>query len=97
MPDLTALLTSQEGGADEMLITMIKQVNEFVSKAVKEVTLTVIVAAGKREVSYNVTTYFVDWEQNIALPGGAGGGDSGGDSGGDGGDGAGGTGGGDEN
>jgi general secretion pathway protein I len=52
MPDLTALLTSQEGGADEMLITMIKQVNEFVSKAVKE----------------------VDWEQDLGLPGGAGGG-----------------------
>ncbi|MCC7405611.1 MAG: general secretion pathway protein GspI [Bdellovibrionales bacterium] len=78
MPDLTALLTSQEGGADEMLITMIKQVNEFVSKAVKEVTLTVFVKASQKEVPYKITTYFVDWEQDLGLPGGAGGGTTGG-------------------
>lgn len=96
MPDLTALLTSQEGGADEMLITMIKQVNEFVSKAVKEVTLTVLVTAGKKEVSYKITTYFVDWEQDIGLPGG--GGTGGGDGSGGGSDGGGsGSGGGGEN
>jgi len=69
MPDLTATLTSREGGADEMLINMIKQINEFVSKSVKEVTLSVIVTTGKRNVSYKITTYFVDWEQQISLLG----------------------------
>src|SRR4051812_16840059 len=43
LPDLTPLLVGQDNGADENLITMLKQVTEFLGKAIKEVKVSVIV------------------------------------------------------
>lgn len=83
MPDLSALLTSKDDGANEMLITMIKQLSEYVSKAVKEVTVSVLLKSGGKTTTYDATTYFVDWEQEIAMPGGGGGTPNGGAPGGD--------------
>ena len=41
-PDLSAALTSKDGGADQLTISLIKQLGEGISKAIKEVTLTVV-------------------------------------------------------
>lgn len=70
MPNVTALLTSQEGGANELLITMVKQLSEFLSKAIKEVTVSIIFKSGSKKATYEATTYFVDWEQELNIPGG---------------------------
>ncbi len=67
MPDLSAVLIGQEGGADEMLLTIIKQMGEHISKSVKEVEVAVYVKFKKREVKYAVTTYFVDYDKELDL------------------------------
>lgn len=75
LPDLTPLLVGQEEGADEMLIGIMKQVTEYLSKVIKEVKVTIFVKSGNREVEFSATQYFVDYSQDIGLPGlgGAGG------------------------
>ncbi len=69
LPDLSALLTSQNQSIDENLINMIKQSTEFLSRAIKEVRLSVFIKARGKEVEYAVTTYFVDYDQQLGLPG----------------------------
>jgi len=72
MPDLTPLLT-KDGGVDEMLLTMIKQMSEYINKSILEGTITVILTSGERQVKYALTTYFVDYNRNIPIgPGGGG-------------------------
>ena len=70
MPDLSAVLVSQ-GQGDANLLSMIKQTQEFIGQSVKEATVSVFVKAGKKEVEFSVTTYFVDYTQEL---GGAAGG-----------------------
>jgi general secretion pathway protein I len=93
MPDLASTLTSKDGGADEILISLMKQLMEGLGKAVKEVTVTVMYRpkTASKTIEYSVTTYFVDYDKDIsfAFPGmgamgagGAGGGSSGGGNGG---------------
>lgn len=75
MPDLSAAIIGQQNGADETLLSMIKQTSEYISKAIKEVTVTVIVTVRQKELRYSVTTYLVDYSQELSLSGlGAGGG-----------------------
>ncbi len=80
MPDLSAVLIGQDGGADEILITLIKQMGEHISKSIKEVEVAVYVKFKKKEVKYALTTYFVDFEKEVdfsaltSLVGGIGGG-----------------------
>lgn len=70
MPDLSAILVNQkEGSKDETFLSMIKQTQEFISKSVKEGTVTVFVKTGKKEIPFSVTTYFVDYTQELSLPG----------------------------
>lgn len=77
MPDLSAVLMGKdEGGTkDETVLNMIKQTTEFISKSVKEGTVTVFVKSGNKEVPFTITTYFIDYtrEFNMGLPGGGGG------------------------
>ncbi|NJL25450.1 MAG: type II secretion system protein [Calothrix sp. SM1_5_4] len=72
LPDLTPLLV-QEDGADEMLITMMKQLTEQLSKAIKEVRVTIFVKGKGRtkEMEFPATQYFIDYDSGLAgLPGG---------------------------
>jgi general secretion pathway protein I len=72
-PDMTSVLTSKDGGADQMTISMIKQLSEGLSKAIKEVTLTIVYKPLQgKPLQYSVTTYFVDYDQSLAfgVPGG---------------------------
>lgn len=74
LPDLSALLRSQEGGANSQMLTVMKQFSEHISKSVKEVKITVIYKAKKsRTVNYALTTYFVDFDKELPIPGGMGG------------------------
>lgn len=74
LPDLTALLVSQEDGADEMLISMMKQMTEYLNKVIKEVKVSIFVKGkGGKEVEFSATQYFVDYSKDFAgLPSGGG-------------------------
>lgn len=71
-PDLSPILVSQEGGANELLLTVVKQMTEYISKATKEMKVTVIWKSGKNEIKYSVTTYLVNNEAGSIGMGGAG-------------------------
>lgn len=74
MPDLSGAILGEEGSKNEMLLNFVKQTTEYISKSVKEGTVTVFVKAGKKEIPFSVTTYFMDYSQELALPGLPGGG-----------------------
>lgn len=69
MPDLSGALISREGGADEMLLTLVRTMTEFINQSVKELTVTVFykTRTGK-EIKHSVTTYFVDYSKELPLP-----------------------------
>ena len=71
LPDLSAGLSSREGGVTEMEKLIVKTFSDFLVKAVKEIKITVFVKAGKREVGYPATIYKVDYDLPIGLPGGS--------------------------
>jgi general secretion pathway protein I len=77
MPDISHSLVAREGGADEMLLTIVKTTTEFIKKSVKEVAVTVTFKPKKgNEIHHTVATYFVDYTKEMdipGLPGGAGG------------------------
>lgn len=72
MPDLSSVLISRQEGANDMLLSVIKQTQEFISKSVKEVTISIFVKTAIKEVEYSVTTYFVNYDQELTLNGGGG-------------------------
>ncbi len=85
LPDLSGMLTGKDGGANENLIMLIKALTEHLSKTVKEVKVTVFFKGNRRlkkPLAFSVTTYFVDYNKEIQVPGLMGGGTMGGDSGG---------------
>ena len=86
-PDLTPMLVGQQDGADEMMISMIKQMTDYLNQVVKEVKVTVSVKAGAKTLDYSAVEYFVDYNKPFGgggggmnpgsitpTPGGAGGG-----------------------
>jgi len=79
MPDISSALVSRDGGADEMLLTIVKTTTEFIKKSVKEVSVTVSFKPKKgNEIHHTVTTYFVDYTKDLNVPGMPGGGAAGG-------------------
>ncbi len=67
MPDMTPVLTSQNEGADQTLLMVITKMREIVNKAILEATVTVYVKAGAKETPFSVTTYFVDYNTDVAI------------------------------
>lgn len=75
LPDLSAGLTAREGGAGEMMITLIKTLTEHLGKTVKEVKVTVYADVGKEKpLESSVTTYYVDYDKPLPMPSMPGGG-----------------------
>jgi len=72
LPDMTAVLMAQQENTDETLISMIKQMTDFLSKAIKEVKVTIVVKRRGRELKYSATQYFLDYQKEFG--GGAAGG-----------------------
>jgi general secretion pathway protein I len=71
-PNLGSVLTSKDGGANEMLLMVIQQLTDHLAKTVKEVKLTVIYTGGKKPLEYSVVTYYVDYNKPLGIGGGGG-------------------------
>lgn len=71
LPDFSSALTSQDGGANERLLLIMKQLTDHLAKAVKEVKVSVFYKpdGSENEVEYSVTTYYVDYNKDLAIPG----------------------------
>lgn len=54
-------------GATEMIDLITKLVTQFLSKALREVTVTVYYKTGGKEMSYSATTYWVDLNHEFQL------------------------------
>jgi prepilin-type N-terminal cleavage/methylation domain-containing protein len=68
MPDLAPILGKQtKAGVDQTLLTLLSKMREVVGKAILEGTVTVFVKAGAKEISYSVTTYFVDYDSETEI------------------------------
>ncbi|MBX3022407.1 MAG: prepilin-type N-terminal cleavage/methylation domain-containing protein [Bdellovibrionales bacterium] len=68
-PDISAIIIGKDGGGggDEMLLTMIKQMTEYLSKTIKEVRVTVLVKSrGRKDMEFSATQYFIDYTQDFA-------------------------------
>jgi prepilin-type N-terminal cleavage/methylation domain-containing protein len=68
MPDMTPLLSQGSKTVDPMALAVLTKTQELLGKAVTEATVKVIVKptqGGQKEVTYSVTTYFVDYETEI--------------------------------
>lgn len=72
MPDISAALIGREGGADEMLLNMIRQTQDYLSQSIKEGKVSVFVKAGNREVEYTLSTYFINYNKEFGGLGGGG-------------------------
>lgn len=72
MPDLSAMLTSQSGGADATLLSLMKTYTEYLGKCVKEVNISVTFKDGKKPVVADVTIYMMDYNKALPLPGAGG-------------------------
>lgn len=73
-PDISALIIGQEQGGDEMMLNMVKQMTEYLSKTIKEVKVTIYVKSkGKKDLEFSATQYFIDYNQDFAgaMAGGA--------------------------
>jgi general secretion pathway protein I len=71
MPDLTPIIMSQSNsGVDQMLLTVMGQMQEFMSKSIVEGKVSLIVTTPKEPITFSVTLYFVDYTQSLSVPGG---------------------------
>lgn len=75
-PDLAPILLSKEGGSNDQLISIVRQMTETISKSIKELKVSVFVKVGKKDQEFSVTTYLIDYNKSLSL--GAGGLSSGG-------------------
>ncbi|KYG60491.1 general secretion pathway protein GspI [Bdellovibrio bacteriovorus] len=68
VPDFSATLTAQAGGADELTLTIMKTLAEHLGKSIKEVKVTVIYKGAKKPLEFSATQYFVDYDKQLPLP-----------------------------
>lgn len=68
MPNLSAMLTAQPGGADPILMGLMSTYTEFLGKCVKEVNVSVTYKEGKKPINADVTIYMVDYNKSLPLP-----------------------------
>jgi general secretion pathway protein I len=66
-PDISAFLSSREGGVDPMTQMVIRQITEQMAKSIKEVTVTLIKKNEKKDLEFKVTTYYVDYTKEPVL------------------------------
>jgi general secretion pathway protein I len=69
IPDISASLTAQDGGADPNLIALMKTFTEYLSKSIKEVNISVIYKEGKKPIISDVTIYMLDYDRPLPVPG----------------------------
>lgn len=71
LPDLSAGLTSRDGGANQTLLQVMQKLTEHLKKTIKEVKVTVFYKPtnGKKEISASATMVFIDYDKEIQVPG----------------------------
>lgn len=69
VPDISASLTAQDGGADPKLILLMKTFTEHLSKSIKEVNIAVINTEGRKPLTADVTIYMLDYDRPLPIPG----------------------------
>ena len=67
-PDLAPLLVSQEGGADQITLTVIRQMSTQLSQAIKEMKVSVLWKNQDSVATYSITTYLISYNQ-LGIPG----------------------------
>lgn len=70
IPNLSASLTAQEGGADQTMLEMMKVFTEHLSNSIKEVNISVIYTDGRKPIVADVTIYMIDYDKPLPIPGG---------------------------
>jgi general secretion pathway protein I len=73
IPDLTAGLVSQDGGASESMLNLMKTFTEHLSKSIKEVKISVINTELGKPLVADVTIYMIDYDKPLPIPGAGGG------------------------
>lgn len=73
VPDLSAVLGAQEGGADPTMLILIKTFTEYLSKSIKEVNISVTYKDRKKPITADVTIYMLDYDRPLSLSGSGGG------------------------
>jgi len=68
-PDIAATMTAKEGGVDPMTQEVISKMTDQISKSIKEVTVTVTYKHPKKNIEVSATTYFVDYDKPLSIPG----------------------------
>lgn len=71
IPNLSASLMAQEGGADTSMIEMMKTFTDHLSNSIKEVNISVIYSDGRKPIVADVTIYMIDYDRPLPIPGGA--------------------------
>lgn len=70
MPDMTGTLMGKEGGSQTMELQIMKQFTDQLSKSIKEMRVTIVYKTKKgKEIKYSITTYIVDYDKDIPIPG----------------------------
>lgn len=70
LPDLSTGMTSREGGANQNLLQIMKTLSEHLKKTIREVKVTVYYKAPNgKETAASVTTFFVDYDKEVPVPG----------------------------
>lgn len=60
-PDLAPILVGQEGGVDQMTLTVIRQMSSQLTQAIKELRVSVLWTQNDKTMTYSVTTYLVSY------------------------------------
>lgn len=73
-PDISAIIVGKEsGGADENILTMVKQMTDVIGKSIKEIKVSIVVKTPRKEMEFSATDYMIDYNKGLAgLPGGGG-------------------------
>lgn len=75
LPDLAGIINANSNSPDTGFITMMmEQLTEYFNQAAREVTVTIIYTFRKNKVQYSASTFIIDFDRPLPLPGGGGGG-----------------------
>lgn len=72
LPDLSAVLETQQDGVKTDLASLMKIFSEHISKSVKEVKVEVTYKDKKKPITVDVVFYMIDYDRPLPVPGGAG-------------------------
>jgi hypothetical protein len=71
MPDMTGALTAKSGGVDQMTLTIVHSMADYIKQAVKEMTVSVYYKGRKgHEVKQSAAMYIIDYTKELPMPGG---------------------------